>query len=301
MIPARVLMLLTLLFFASCSFFNRDEEEEAGAGMAEQEIYQTAQRAIEANSFMRAITYLQALESQFPFGDYAEQAQLDIIYAQYRASDHEAALASADRFIRLHPEHPNVDYAYYMRGLINFTRETSFVGNFVPVDLTTRDPGTARESFANFSELLSRFPNSTYAPDARKRLIYIRNMLARQEIMVANYYFRRGAYLAATNRGQYVVENFQGSPAVPDGLAVMAQGYTLLGYHEQAQNAVKVLAHNYPDHPALNPDGTFRYQDMEGGIKRSWLNRLTMGMLDRPDELGFDTRELYNPQYQQPN
>jgi outer membrane protein assembly factor BamD len=115
---------------------------------------------------------------------------------------------------------------------------------------------------------------------------------------VANYYFKRGAYLAATNRGKFVVENFQGSPAVPDGLAVMAQGYTLLGYTEQAKNAVEVLAHNYPDHPALNPDGSFRYQDMEGGLERSWLNRLTLGMLDRPEELGFDTRELYNPQYQ---
>ncbi len=295
---ARVLMLLTLVFLASCSIFNRGEDEETGAGMAEQELYETAQRAIENSTYRRAITYLQALESQFPFGDYAEQAQLDLIYAQYQVADYEAALASADRFIRLHPEHPNVDYAYYMRGLINFTRETSFVGNFLPLDLTTRDPGSAREAFTNFSELLVRFPNSSYAPDARKRLIYIRNMLARQEIAVANYYFKRGAYLAATNRGKFVVENFQGSPAVPDGLAVMAQGYTLLGYTEQAKNAVEVLAHNYPDHPALNPDGSFRYQDMEGGLERSWLNRLTLGMLDRPEELGFDTRELYNPQYQ---
>jgi outer membrane protein assembly factor BamD len=296
---ARTLMLLTVVFLASCSFFNRDEEEEWGSGMAEQELYQQAQSAIDNSTFRRAINYLQALESQFPFGDYAEQAQLDLIYVQYRVSDHEAALAAADRFIRLHPEHPNIDYAYYMRGLINFTRETSFVGNFLPVDLTTRDPGSARESFSNFTELLVRFPESSYAPDARKRLVYIRNMLARQEINVANYYFKRGAYLAAANRGKFVVENFQGSPAVPDGLAVMAQGYTLLGYTAQAKNAVDVLAYNYPDHPALNPDGSFRYQDMEGGIKRSWLNRLTLGMLDPPEDLGFDTRALYNQQYRE--
>ncbi len=295
---ARTLILLTVVFLASCSFFN-SEEEELGAGMAEQELYQQAQNAIENASYRRAINYLQALESQFPFGDYAEQAQLDLVYVHYQAGDHEAALAAADRFIRLHPEHPNVDYAYYMRGLINFTRETSFVGNFLPVDLTTRDPGSARESFSNFTELLVRFPESSYAPDARKRLIYIRNMLARQEINVANYYFKRGAYLAAANRGKFVVENFQGSPAVPDGLAVMAQGYTLLGYTEQANNAVEVLAYNYPNHPALNSDGSFRYQDMEGGIKRSWLNRLTLGMIDRPEELGFDTRDLYNPQYRE--
>lgn len=297
----RFFILASLLILTSCSFFNRDDEdEEFGVGMTEAELYDRAVSAMDSGQSRTAVQYLQALEAQFPFGDYAEQAQLELIYAHYRSFNHDAAMAAADRFIRLHPEHPNVDYAYYMRGLITFTQETSFIGQFLPLDITTRDPGSARESFAHFSELLVRYPNSTYGPDARKRLVYLRNMLARHEINVANYYFKRGAYLAATNRGKFVVENFQGSPAVPDGLAVMAQGYTLLGYDDLASNAVRVLALNYPEHPALDASGNFRYQDIEEGIQRSWLNRISMGMFDKPEDLGFDTREIYNSEYQIP-
>jgi len=252
---------------------------------------------MESNQARSAVQYLEALESQFPFGPYAEQAQLELIYAHFRSFDHDAAIAAADRFIRLHPEHPNVDYAYYMRGLITFTREASFIGQFLPLDITTRDPGSARESFAHFSELLVRYPNSTYGPDARKRLVYLRNLLARHEINVANYYLKRSAYLAATNRGKFVVENFQGSPAVPDGLAIMVQGYTILGYQELADNAAKVLALNYPDHPALDSDGNFKNRNIATDIKRSWLNKVSFGLFDKPDNLGFDTRELYNAEY----
>ena len=295
----RLSTLALLVLLSSCSFFKKDKDNsEFGAGLIESELYERALSSLESNQSRTAVEYLEALESQFPFGSYAEQAQLELIYAYYRSFDHEAATAAADRFIRLHPEHPNVDYAYYMRGLITFTREASFIGQFLPLDITTRDPGSARESFAHFSELLVRYPNSTYGPDARKRLVYLRNMLARHEINVANYYFKRGAYLAATNRGKFVVENFQGSPAVPDGLAVMAQGYTLLGYQELADSATQVLALNYPDHPALDEQGNFKDRDIAGRIERSWLNRATFGIMDKPETLGFDTRELYNAEYQ---
>ena len=295
----RLSTLALLVLLSSCSLFKKDKDNsEFGAGLIESELYERALSSLESNQSRTAVEYLEALESQFPFGSYAEQAQLELIYAYYRSFDHEAATAAADRFIRLHPEHPNVDYAYYMRGLITFTREASFIGQFLPLDITTRDPGSARESFAHFSELLVRYPNSTYGPDARKRLVYLRNMLARHEINVANYYFKRGAYLAATNRGKFVVENFQGSPAVPDGLAVMAQGYTLLGYQELADSAASVLALNYPDHPALDEQGNFKDRDIAGRIERSWLNRATFGIMDKPETLGFDTRELYNAEYQ---
>ena len=295
----RLSTLALLVLLSSCSLFKKDKDNsEFGAGLIESELYERALSSLESNQSRTAVQYLEALESQFPFGSYAEQAQLELIYAYYRSFDHEAATAAADRFIRLHPEHPNVDYAYYMRGLITFTREASFIGQFLPLDITTRDPGSARESFAHFSELLVRYPNSTYGPDARKRLVYLRNMLARHEINVANYYFKRGAYLAATNRGKFVVENFQGSPAVSDGLAVMAQGYTLLGYQELADSATQVLALNYPDHPALDEQGNFKDRDIAGRIERSWLNRATFGIMDKPETLGFDTRELYNAEYQ---
>ena len=295
----RLFILATFLLLASCSMFTSDkEEEELGIGMMEAELYKNALSSLESGQAKIAIQYLQTLESQFPFGGYAEQAQLELIYAHYRAFNHDAALAAADRFIRWHPEHPNVDYAFYMRGLISFTREASFIGQFLPLDITTRDPGSARESFAHFSELLVRYPNSTYGPDARKRLIYLKNMLARHEINVANYYFQRGAYVAATNRGKYVVENFQGTPAVPDGLAVMAEGYTLLGYSELANSAARVLAFNYPEHPALDANGEFKYSNIATKIQRSWLNRVSLGLFDKPDRLGFDSREIYNSEYQ---
>ena len=295
----RLSTLTVLALLSSCSAFKKDQDNaEFGTGLIESELYERALSSLESNQARTAVEYLEALESQFPFGSYAEQAQLELIYAYYRSFDHEAAMAAADRFIRLHPEHPNVDYAYYMRGLITFTREASFIGQFLPLDITTRDPGSARESFAHFSELLVKYPNSTYGPDARKRLLYLRNVLARHEINVANYYFKRGAYLAATNRGKFVVENFQGSPAVPDGLAVMVQGYRLLGYRELADSAAKVLALNYPNHPALDEQGNFKDSDIDGAIERSWLNRATFGLVDRPPKLGYDSRELYNAEYQ---
>jgi len=294
----RLLILASFIVLTSCSFFGQGKDNsEFGEGLIESELYEKALKSMESNQARSAVQYLEALESQFPFGPYAEQAQLELIYAHFRSFDHDAAIAAADRFIRLHPEHPNVDYAYYMRGLITFTREASFIGQFLPLDITTRDPGSARESFAHFSELLVRYPNSTYGPDARKRLVYLRNLLARHEINVANYYLKRSAYLAATNRGKFVVENFQGSPAVPDGLAIMVQGYTILGYQELADNAAKVLALNYPDHPALDSDGNFKNRNIATDIKRSWLNKVSFGLFDKPDNLGFDTRELYNAEY----
>ena len=287
------------MFLASCSFFGGDEDEELGADMVELELYEEASDLLQASQYSVAVAYFQVIEARFPFGIYAEQSQLDLIYAYFRSAQYVAATTTADRFIRLHPEHPNVDYAYYMKGLISFNKESSFLGNFLPLDVTNRDPGSARESFSFFSEFLARFPDSQYAPDARKRMIYLRNLLARHEINVANYYFERGAYLAATNRGRFVVESFQGSPAVPDGLAVMAQGYTLLDMPELAQHSIDVLRMNYPEHPALDGEGNLVDRDIEGGIKRSWLNRVSFGILDRPEQLGFDTREIYDPALQQ--
>lgn len=290
---AATTLLISMLY--ACA--STDGEDDFERGETEAELYESALRYLDANQSIAAIDYLQFLEAQYPFGAYAEQSQLELVYAQYRAFDHEAAMASADRFIRLHPEHPNVDYAYYMRGLISFTRESSFISNFLPVDITMRDPGSARESFSHFSELLLRFPNSTYGPDARKRMTFLRNMLARTEINVANYYFRRGAYLAATNRGKFVVENFQGSPAVPDGLAVMSEGYALLGFDKLHNDTVRILALNYPNHPALDENGKFKHQDIQAGVERSFLNRATLGLIDRPIELGYDSREIYNAEY----
>lgn len=256
-----------------------------------------AQNGLNTKSWERAITALQLLEENFPFGTFGEQAQLELTYAHYRAQNYEEAIATADRFIRLHPQHRNVDYAYYIRGLASFNREKTFFSSLFGSDNTNRDPGAARESLDHFSQFIQRFPSSPYAPDAKKRMVYLRNILARSEIHIANYYFKRGAYLAAANRGSFVVENFQGSPAVPDGLAVMAQAYYLLDMPKLAEDAVKLLAANFPKHPALDGDGTFDDKYIYADKRRSWVSYMTFGLFDRREAQGFDTRALYNPEF----
>ena len=238
-----------------------------------------------------SIRALQTLESRYPFGRYAEQAQLELIYAHYGAYAPEAAIEAADRFIRLHPQHPNVDYAYYMKGLATATANEDFLTRMTPTDQTKRDTTFAKEAFAEFAQLVSRYPNSPYAPDAKARMVHLRNLLARHEIHVANYYFRRGAYLAAANRGRYVVENFQRTPAVADGLAVMAQGYLLLGMNDLAEDAIETLKLNYPDHPSLNRKGEFDTVYTEDGLQRSLINKASFGLFDPPKPPQFDSRK----------
>ncbi len=273
---------------AACS--GNDELPEIAADSGEQQIYDQAQRYLDNRNFDLAVRSLQALESRYPFGKFAEQAQLEIVYAHYGAYEYEAAVEAANRFIRLHPQHPNVDYAYYLKGLaaINATRD--FLSRFIPMDETKRDVSRAREAFAEFAQLLSRYPDSPYAADAKARMVHLRNVLARHEINVANYYIRRGAYLAAANRGRYVVENFQRTPAVPDGLAVMAQGYIYLGMDDLARDAIEVLQLNYPGHPALDKDGEFKTSYTLEGQQQSWINKLSFGLFDPPQPPQFDYR-----------
>jgi outer membrane protein assembly factor BamD len=248
--------------------------------MSERDLYQEAERYLRNDNYDLAEKDLQLLESRFPFGPYAEQAQLELIYAQYRGYKTDAAIASAERFIRLHPQHPNVDYAYYMKGLANYTEGSGLIERFLPTDMTERDPGKALQSFEDFRQLLNRFPDST---------------LARYEVNVANYYFRRKAYLAAANRGRYVVENYQQTEAVGDGLAVMVQAYELLGLDDLSNDALLVLRTNYPQHPSLDANGTFiREFDLAKSLqKRSLTNKMTFGLLDNPPPPKFDNRAEY--------
>jgi outer membrane protein assembly factor BamD len=258
--------------------------------LSEREIYETAQGYLKSKNFALAVDNLQLLESRYPFGPYAEQAQLEIIYANYRRGDNDSAVAAANRFIRLHPRHEKVDYAYYMRGLANYTDGEGFLERFIPTDMTQRDPGSTIQSFDDFRQLLQRFPESEYADDAKARMIQLRNRLARYEINVANYYFKRKAYLAAANRGRYVIENLPQTPATPDALAVMVQAYLLLGIEDLAEQSLTVLRKNFPDHPSLDENGNFISQvgiDQEGSL----INKATLGLFDRYDPPKFDNRE----------
>jgi len=284
------LLLVALLF--GCA--GNDELDGLAADSGEQQMYDNAQRYLRSRNFDLAVRSLQLLESRYPFGKYAEQAQLELIYAHYGAYEHEAAVEAADRFIRLHPQHPSVDYAYYMKGLSAYSAKSDIFARFLPTDESSRDTNHAREAFAEFAQLVARFPDSPYAADAKARMVHLRNLLARHEILVANYYFRRGAYLAAANRGRYVVENFQRTPAVADGLAVMAQGYILLGMNDLAEDAIAILKLNYPDYPALDRNGKFVSDYDLDGAHRSIVNRVTFGLFDPPEVPQFDSRALYN-------
>lgn len=269
-----LVFILLLVLLTGCGSKDEPSMEES-----ELQLYRSAQGSLRAANYQDAVTKLQLLEARFPFGRYAEQAQLEIIYAYYKSRQPEAARSAADRFIRLHPQHANVDYAYYLRGMASFEEDQTFLEQFMPIDPAKRDPGAARDAFNDFAQLIERFPDSQYAPDAQKRMVYLRNLLAAYEINVAKYYIYRGAYIAAANRGRYVFENFQGTPAVPDALAVMVEAYYLLEMDELANDTLMVLRTNFPDHTSLDKDGNFKETRSIKNQDRSWLNIITFGLL----------------------
>jgi len=268
-----LLLIAILALTAACS-----SKEVVDENLSETELYQQAQADLDNSSYSAAVAKLKALESRYPFGRYAEQAQLELIYAYYKSVEPEAAKSAADRFIRLHPQHDNVDYAYYLKGLTSFDQDRGLIARFVPLDMTKRDPGAARDSYNEFAQLTSRYPTSRYAPDAKQRMIYLRNLLAAYEIHVAHYYLTRNAYVAAANRGRYVVENFQETPAVGDGLAVMTEAYQRLTLDDLAATSLETLKLNYPDHPSL-VDGQFVPREEEADT-RSWLAKATLGLIE---------------------
>lgn len=238
-----IVAVLLILLMSGCA------SKGPGLEPAADELYRTANEALKNGNFLNAAENLEKLESHYPFGNYARVAQLNLIYAYYKADNQAEALAAADRFIRLNPSDENLDYAFYMKGLINFNADQNILQKMLNTDFSKRDAGAARQSFQDFAELLRRFPDSRYVKDAQQRMIYLRNNLAQYEIHAARYYLNRGAYLAAVNRGKYVVENFPQTPAVADALDVMVEGYTALEMPDLALNALKTLKLNYPEHP----------------------------------------------------
>ena len=278
-----LLLIAIFALTAACS-----SNETVSENLGETELYQQAQADLDNKSYTSAITKLKTLESRYPFGRFAEQAQLELIYAYYRNMEPEAARSSAERFIRLHPQHPNVDYAYYLKGLASFDQDRGLLARFLPLDMTKRDPGAARDSFNEFAQLTTRYPNSRYAPDAKARMVYLRNLLAANEIHVAHYYLKRQAYVAAANRGRYVVENFQGTPSVGDGLAVMTEAYQRLKLDDLAASSLETLTLNYPEHASLE-DGKFVPLEQEAD-NRGWLSRATLGLIESDVETPDSSR-----------
>ena len=200
-----------------------------------------------AGGFEKAIQHFEKLESRYPFGTYAQQAQMEIAYAHYRLGDAPQALAAVERFIKLHPNHPHVDYMYYLRGLINFNDKISFLDFLSKQDPSERDSKAARDAFDAFKLLAERFPDSTYAKDAIDRMKYLVNALAQHEVHVANYYYRRGAYVAAANRAQRAVTEYRDAPAIEEALYVMVKSYDAMGLHDLRNDAERVLKATFPN------------------------------------------------------
>ena len=243
-----VLALLWLASVSGCALLP-DENDETKDWSASK-LYSEAKSALSDGSYDQAIKYYEKLDARYPFGRYAQQAEIEIAYAYYKSGEPTSAIAALDRFIKTYPRHPNLDYVYYLRGLVNFNQGMNIVERYLPIDYSQRDPAATRQSFQDFGEVIRRFPDSKYAADAHQRMVYLRNNLAQYEIHVAQHYLQKGAYLAAANRGKYVVEHYQQTPAVADALQIMAQAYQAMGMNDLANDALRVLQKSYPNHPA---------------------------------------------------
>jgi outer membrane protein assembly factor BamD len=214
-------------------------------------MYDEAKDAEASRNWARAIKILEKLEARYPYGRYAQQAQLEVAYCQFKDGERALAIAAADRFIKLYPNHPSVDYAWYLKGLTNFNELQGMLTWLTTPDMSDRDPKASRDAFLAFKEVVTRFPESRYAEDSQARLRFLINMLAGNEVHVARYYMKRGAYVAAANRAQYAIQHYPQALVVEDAMGVLLQAYDALGLTDLRDSAGRVLAQNFPSSPYL--------------------------------------------------
>ncbi len=245
-----LISIILIITLSGCALFDKDEDEANNWTL--ERLYSEAKRSMQRQNYNRAIELYEFLETRYPFGVYVQQALLDLAYVYYKIGNQEQALSTTDRFIRLYPQNPHVDYAYYLQGLINFYKNKTLTDRFVRTDASQRDVSSAYASFQNFSELLERFPDSRYREDSIQRMVFLRNVLAQNEVHVASYYLRRRAFIAAINRARYVVENYSKTPSVPDALVIMAKAYRLIELDDLAYDTLRVLKMNHPSHPGIS-------------------------------------------------
>ncbi|HEX8989381.1 MAG TPA: outer membrane protein assembly factor BamD [Rhodocyclaceae bacterium] len=241
---ASLLAVLFALAGAGCGLLPDQADETVG--WSANKLYSEATAAMQDGAYDKAIKLFEKLEARYPYGRYAQQAQLEVAFAYYRQEEKASAVAACDRFIRLHPNHPNVDYAYYLKGLANFNGDLGLLGYISNQDITERDSKALKDSFDAFKELVTKFPESKYTPDATLRLKYTVNALASYEVHVARYYMKRGAYLAAANRAQYAIKTYPDAPANEQALFVMIKAYDALGMNDLRDDAERVMRTNFP-------------------------------------------------------
>jgi outer membrane protein assembly factor BamD len=240
-----VAALVLVIFLAGCGLFSG--ETDITVGWSADRLYNEAKSELNDGNYNNAIKYYEKLEARFPYGRFAQQAQIEVAYAYYRSNELESAIAACDRFIKLHPNHPNVDYAYYLKGLVNFNEDQGILGHVSDQDMTERDPRAARDSFEAFKELVNRYPDSKYTPDSLARMKYLVNALAQHEVHVARYYIKRSAWVAAANRAQYALQNYPNAPAVEEALFIMVRAYDALGMTDLRDDADRVIHKNFPN------------------------------------------------------
>ncbi len=237
---------------AGCSSLAVQDET---AGWSAQRLYGEAKDAMADKNWEKAVKYFEKLEARYPYGRFAQQAQLEVAYAYFKDGERASAVAATDRFIKLYPNHENVPYAWYLKGLINFNELNSTLSWLTTPDMSDRDPKASREAFEAFREVVTRFPDSRYAPDAAARMRFLVNSLAANEVHVARYYMKRSAYVAAANRAQYAVQHYPQAPAVEEAMAILVQAYDALGMKDLRDDAERVLYKNFPDSDYLKPGG----------------------------------------------
>jgi outer membrane protein assembly factor BamD len=245
-----------LLGLSACSLL--PEKTDETKNWSATKLYAEARDEMNGGHYEAAIKLFERLESNYPFGTYAAQAQMEIAYAYYKTQDQAQALAAVERFIKLHPNHAAVDYMYYLRGLVNFNDQIGFMSSIYSQDPTERDPKATREAFTAFKALVDKFPDSKYAQDSIARMKYLINAMAQYEVHVANYYYRRGAYLASLNRAQGAVADYSDAPAIEEALFLIIRNYDKMGMLDLRDDAQRVFVKNYPNSKYLNPNAKER-------------------------------------------
>lgn len=241
----QVLVLAAVLLpLASC--MNKDKEEDNPfKGMSAKQLYSSSKQEIKKKQYESAAKRLEALDTMYPFSNYAEKAQLKLIYAYYQSEDFPSTAATAEQFIRLYPRSKNVDYAYYMKGMANFRQNRGALARILPMDEALRDPGTQTQAYLDFSNLIQRFPESPYKPNALQHLIYLRNNLAQYELSVSKYYFKRKKYVAAIERANYLIKNYPQAPSAKEALVISYEANKALGLYKAAEDAMAVYQATY--------------------------------------------------------
>ena len=227
-----------------CGVFSGAQDDPT-AGWSAQRLYNEAKDAMASREWPKAIQHFEKLEARYPYGRYAQQAQLEVAYCHYKDGERALAVAAADRFIKLYPNHPHVDYAYYLKGLVNFNEDVGLLAYITTPDMSDRDPKSSREAFDAFKEVVTRFPQSKYAADSAARMRYLVNALASHEVHVARYYMRRAAYIAAANRAQYAIKNYPQAPAIEEAVFILVKAYDALGMTELRDAADRVMQKNF--------------------------------------------------------